>query len=332
MCAEGACPKAVTGGERTLAPPSREPPHHVRSSRRHRLSRPSSKHRLARREFLKGGLAAAVAAALPLVGCAAAPEARPVAIGFTGIPPSPDDALKIAPEYDAIVLYRWGDPVGIPGNMPAFRMDASNTAAEQEAQAGMHHDGMFFYPLPYASGASAHGLLAMNHEYLDDGLLHPDGRRTWSAEKVRKAQASVGVSVIEVRLQGARWEVVRPSRYARRITAYTPCAISGPAAGSDVDEDRVRPGRSRGARHLQRLRERLHALGHLPHLRGELELLLRNNRARFRPSSGATASARAAATAGRRTTSASTPRSTRTRRTASAGWWRSIRTSRSRSR
>ena len=190
--------------------------------------------RLARREFLKGGLAAAVAAAFPLAGCTTAPQAQPVALGFTSIPPSSDDAIRIAPGYEAIVLYRWGDPVGIPGNMPAFRMDASNTAAEQEAQAGMHHDGMSFYPLPLASGASAHGLLAMNHEYLDDGLLHPDGRRTWSAEKVRKAQASVGVSVVEVRLQGVRWEVVRPSRYARRITAYTPCAISGPAAGADA--------------------------------------------------------------------------------------------------
>jgi secreted PhoX family phosphatase len=188
--------------------------------------------RLARREFLKGGLAAAVVAALPLAGCATAPSARPVAIGFTGIPPSSEDAIRIAPEYDAIVLYRWGDPVGVPGNMPAFRMDASNTAADQEAQAGMHHDGMWFHPLPYGSGSSTHGLLAMNHEYLDDGLLHPDGRRTWTAEKVRKSQAAVGVSVIEVRLQGARWEVVRPSRYARRITAYTPCAISGPAGGA----------------------------------------------------------------------------------------------------
>jgi hypothetical protein len=190
--------------------------------------------RLARREFLKGGLAAAVAAAFPLAGCTTAPEIRAVAIGFTGIPPSSDDAIRIAPGYEAIVLYRWGDPVGIPGNMPAFRMDASNSAAEQEAQAGMHHDGMAFYPLPLASGGSAHGLLAMNHEYLDDGLLHPDGQRTWNAEKVRKSQASVGVSVIEVRLAGAGWEVVRPSRYARRITARTPCAISGPAAGSDA--------------------------------------------------------------------------------------------------
>jgi secreted PhoX family phosphatase len=190
--------------------------------------------RLARRELLKGGLAAAVAAAFPLAGCTTAPAAGPAAIGFAGIPPSSDDAIRIAPGYEAVVLYRWGDPVGIPGNMPAFRMDASNTGAEQAAQAGMHHDGMFFHPLPYGSGASGHGLLAMNHEYLDDGLLHPDGRRTWSAEKVRKAQAAVGVSVIEVRLQGARWEVVRPSPYARRITAYTPCAISGPAAGAEA--------------------------------------------------------------------------------------------------
>ena len=31
--------------------------------------------------------------------------------------------------------------------MPAFKPDASNSAAEQEAQMGMHHDGMHFFPL-----------------------------------------------------------------------------------------------------------------------------------------------------------------------------------------
>jgi hypothetical protein len=188
--------------------------------------------RIARRDFLKGGLAAAVAGVVPLAGCASAPQVQPVPLGFTAIPPSPDDALKIAPEYDATVLFRWGDPVGIPGNMPAFRMDASNSGAEQEAQAGMHHDGMWFFPLPGGSTGSSHGLLAMNHEYLDDGLLHTDGRKTWTADKVRKSQAAVGVSVIEVRLAAGRWEIVRPSRYARRITARTPCVIAGPAAGS----------------------------------------------------------------------------------------------------
>jgi secreted PhoX family phosphatase len=110
--------------------------------------------------------------------------------------------------------------------MPAFRMDASNSAADQAVQAGMHHDGMHYFPID----GSRHGLLAMNHEYLDEGLLFPDGMKTWNAEKVLKAQAAVGVSVIEVMFD-KEWKVVRPSKYARRITARTPCRISGPAAG-----------------------------------------------------------------------------------------------------
>jgi uncharacterized protein len=95
-------------------------------------------------------------------------------------------------------------------------------------QMGMHHDGIHYYPL---DGSSTRGVLAMNHEYTDDGLLHPDGMKTWSAEKVRKAQAAHGVSVIEVELKDGAWQMVRPSKYARRFTAYTPFAVSGPAAG-----------------------------------------------------------------------------------------------------
>jgi uncharacterized protein len=176
-----------------------------------------------RRSFLKAGLAGAVAAALP--GCAAQ-GANPV-IGFTPIAPSTADAIRVPQGYEASVLYRWGDPIGSPLGSPEFRMDASNSAADQALQAGMHHDGMHYFPLQ----GSTHGLLAMNHEYLDQGLLFPDGMKTWSAEKVRKAQGSVGVSVIEVMLRDGRWQVVRPSKSARRITAFTPCRISGPAAG-----------------------------------------------------------------------------------------------------
>jgi secreted PhoX family phosphatase len=188
--------------------------------------------RRARRGFLKRSVAAALAAALPSAGCSIAPAAGAARAGFTAIPPSADDALEIAPEYAAAVLLRWGDPVGIPGDLPDFEPDASNTAAQQEAQAGMHHDGMAFFPLPYGSDASDHGLLAINHEYIDAGLLHPDGQATWSPEKLRKEQAAMGVSIVEVRAIDGRWRLVRPSRYARRITARTPCAIAGPAAGT----------------------------------------------------------------------------------------------------
>ena len=193
---------------------------------------------LSRRRLFQGGFAALTLAALP--GCAAQ-GTRP-AIGFTPIAPSSEDLLRVPPEYEAKVLYRWGDPVGAAAGMPQFRMDASNSAAEQALQAGMHHDGMHYFPLPYGSSSPTHGLLALNHEYIDQGLLFPDGMKTWSAEKVMKAQHAVGVSVVEVNLEKNQWQVVRPSKYARRITARTACRIAGPAAGHSLMRTERDPG------------------------------------------------------------------------------------------
>nr|WP_279343635.1 PhoX family phosphatase [Variovorax terrae] len=149
-------------------------------------------------------------------------------LGFTGVPVSVADAVVVPPEYEAQVLYRWGDPVGSAAGAPAFRADASNSWQEQALQSGMHHDGMEYFPL---DKNPRHGLLAVNHEYTDDGLLHPDGMKTWSADKVRKAQAAHGVSVIEIAERQGQWRVVPQSRYARRITATTPMVLAGPAAG-----------------------------------------------------------------------------------------------------
>ncbi len=188
---------------------------------------------ISRRRFL--GYAGAIVS-LPtfatLAGCATDLAAPAPAVGFQPVPPSATDTLVVPPGYRAQVVYRWGDPVGAAAGMPAFRADASNSAEEQALQAGMHHDAIEYFPLPAGSSSSTRGLLAMNHEYTDDGLLHADGMKTWTAEKVAKSQAAHGVSVVEVELAGAEWRVVRPSRYARRITAATPIAISGPAAGS----------------------------------------------------------------------------------------------------
>ena len=189
--------------------------------------------RLSRRRLLKSASALAVLNAFPLAlaGCATGLK-REGTIGFKSVPVSAADAVVVPEGYLASVLYAWGDPIGHPSGSPAFKQDASNTAAEQALQAGMHHDGIHYFPLPYGSESSTHGLLAMNHEYTDDGLLHADGFANWGAEKVRKSQNAHGASVIEVRQEGGRWQVVRPSRYARRVTAATPMSISGPAAGS----------------------------------------------------------------------------------------------------
>ncbi|MCU0803565.1 MAG: PhoX family phosphatase [Burkholderiales bacterium] len=187
-----------------------------------------------RRRFL--GIAGAVVS-LPafavLTGCATSDMGSAPTIGFASVPPSTEDRFIVPPGYRAQVLYRWGDPVGMASGLPAFRSDASNSAEDQALQAGMHHDAIEFFALPEGPGGATRGLLAMNHEYTDDGLLHADGMKTWSAEKVRKSQAAHGVSVIEVEFAGGEWRVVRPSPYARRVTASTPMTIAGPAAGSE---------------------------------------------------------------------------------------------------
>ena len=189
----------------------------------------------ARRVMVRGGLSAVAGGLLSSLasGCAVSRgEAWPFVSGpqfsFKSVPIGTADTIVVPEGYEAQVICKWGDPVGIAGNMPAFKTDASNTAAEQAAQIGMHHDGMGYFPID----GSRRGVLIMNHEYTDDGLLHTDGMKTWSAEKTAKSIAAHGLSVVEVARQSdGNWDVVRPSKYARRITTATPMAITGPAAG-----------------------------------------------------------------------------------------------------
>lgn len=215
--------------------------------------------RMSRRSVLGGGLAAA--AALSLGGIEALLRAVPVSahgwgpkrqplLGFQGIPVSSEDTVVVPPGYTADVLIAWGDPVG---KGPAFKQDASNTAAEQALQWGMHNDGMVYFPI----NGSKHGLLVQNNEYTDDELLFPDGTANWDAEKTKKSLNAHGVSIIEIkqyrgwerdwdkdddeddhekhffRRFGRRraWRIVRRSRFARRITGMTSIKIGGPAAG-----------------------------------------------------------------------------------------------------
>ena len=184
--------------------------------------------RIGRRELLGGSLGAAALGFLN--GCGVSPPAHggPL-LGFTSVPISRADAVAVPEGYTWQVVNAWGDPI-MPG-APAFKSDASQSAAEQAMQSGMFHDGMHFFPLPKGSTSSTHGLIAINFEYTDDNLLSPDGMGSWSAEKVQKSKNAHGLGVYEVRLDGGRWLTVADSRYGRRITADTPFRIQGPAAG-----------------------------------------------------------------------------------------------------
>lgn len=189
-----------------------------------------------RRTLLKGGASAVL---LTLFGgwrMPAAAASVPVLLGFQGIPPRQEadfDQVAAPPGYRARPFFAWGDPV-LPG-APAWRPDASDDWQAQLQQAGDNHDGQHFFP--FATAPGTHGLLVVNHEYVN-ASLHPRGRELENGRRrrddVKKEQAAHGVSVLDIRRDArGQWQPVADSRYNRRISAFTPMRIAGPLAGHD---------------------------------------------------------------------------------------------------
>ena len=149
-------------------------------------------------------------------------------LGFDSIAAATSDTISLPPGYSASVLISWGQP--LHQNAPAFDPSGNGTAIAQEQQFGDHNDGMSLFPFP---GDNNRALMAINNEYTNYRYLYAHGGAPQSAEEVRKAQASEGVSVIEIRRKGDTWHFVQDSRYNRRIHGNTPIRLSGPAAGHE---------------------------------------------------------------------------------------------------
>lgn len=199
--------------------------------------------RFDRRDLMRALLGSTVIAALGLPE-ALAQETKPTSpFVFKEVEAGVDERHHVAEGYDAQVLIRWGDGV-LPG-APAFNPAEPNGAA-QALQFGYNNDFLGFAPI---NGSSRHGLLVVNHEFTTEELMFPGLRREKGVKGLAgKTRAMVevemmahGGSVLEVRREGEHWQVVAGSRYARRITAQTPMAITGPAAGHALMRTKADP-------------------------------------------------------------------------------------------
>jgi secreted PhoX family phosphatase len=190
---------------------------------------------LSRRSFISAG--ALCGAAMFLGGnllsrsvlAAAVSEGNNRLLGFNSIAAATADTITLPPGYKASVLISWGQP--LQKNAPAFDPSGNGTARAQEVQFGDNNDGMSLFPFP---GDNNRALMAINNEYTNYRYLFPHGGQPQSAEDVHKAQASEGVSVIEVQRRRGQWQFVQESRYNRRIHGNTPIRLRGPAAGHDL--------------------------------------------------------------------------------------------------
>ena len=182
------------------------------------------------------GLAGTAAEVLvDAVPAAAATPAGPL-LGFEGIAGSTADR-SVAAGLHGPDAHRWGDPVS---NGPAFKPDASNTAAEQAQQWGMHNDGVVYFPID----GSRHGPARAEQRVHRRRPPVPRRHRHWTAEKTGKSlerprRRRSSRSSKPPRQHVARWCARRT--YARRITGQTPIKIGGPAAGHPLLQTNADP-------------------------------------------------------------------------------------------
>lgn len=196
--------------------------------------------RFSRRGFLQGSLAvSAIAATVSPIAILLADDARAAsasAFSFDEIEAGIDDKHHVAAGYDADVLLRWGDPIF--ADAPEF--DPANQSAEAQAkQFGYNNDYVGYIAL---EGSSEHGLLVVNHEYTNEHLMFPgivkivEGKidvAPADQKRVDIEMAAHGGSVVEIRKDAGKWQVVRDGKLNRRITSTTEMQLTGPAAGHD---------------------------------------------------------------------------------------------------
>ena len=200
--------------------------------------------RFSRRGLLKGSLAVtAIAATVSPIALLLADDAKAAAasaFNFDEVEAGVDETHHVAAGYDADVLLRWGDPLF--ADSPAFDPKAQ-TATAQARQFGYNNDYVGFIPI---DGSAEHGLLVVNHEYTNPHLMFPgivsivekDGKKIIDTKPLSKEQVDVemaahGGTIVEIRKEGGKWQVVKEGPLNRRITATTEMELTGPVAGHD---------------------------------------------------------------------------------------------------
>ncbi|QOW43277.1 PhoX family phosphatase [Acinetobacter indicus] len=167
------------------------------------------------------------------------PNSKPESLSFTAVDKNLNDIVTVPEGYQATVLYALGDSIH-----PAF----SDWNADKNVplgpsfqfRSGDCHDGMSYFGLStktgrYDASASDHGLLVLNHEYINQTFLHPEGPtkvngRRPEDEVIREVNAH-GVSVVHIKknTETQAVEIVKSSPFNRRITASTVMDFAGPA-------------------------------------------------------------------------------------------------------
>lgn len=192
--------------------------------------------RLSRRGFLMGTAAAGAGAFLALnpVAKAIAGSMDSSLLNFEAIATSTSDSIILPKGYSSSTLMSWGDPIF--ANAPQFNPNGKQDSKAQALQFGDNTDGMSVFPL-----SNDRAILAVNNEYTNYEFLFEHQGKAMTADDVLKAQAAVGITIVEIAKKNGQWVMDPTGKANRRITANTEMKMTGPAAGHDLLKTKADP-------------------------------------------------------------------------------------------
>ena len=192
--------------------------------------------RLSRRGFLMGTAAAGAGAFLALnpVAKAIAGSMDSSLLNFEAIATSTSDSILLPKGYSSSTLMSWGDPIF--ANAPQFNPNGKQDSTAQALQFGDNTDGMSVFPL-----SKDRAILAVNNEYTNYEYLFAHQGKAMTADDVAKAQAAVGITIVEIVRKNGQWTMDPTGKANRRITANTEMLVTGPAAGHDLLKTKADP-------------------------------------------------------------------------------------------
>ncbi|MUK61889.1 DUF839 domain-containing protein [Aliivibrio fischeri] len=192
--------------------------------------------RLSRRGFIMGTAAVGAGAFLALnpVAKAIAGNMNGTLLNFEAIPTSTSDSIVLPKGYSWNTLMSWGDPIF--ANAPQFNPNGKQDSKAQALQFGDNTDGMSVFPL-----SNDRAILAVNNEYTNYEFLFAHQGKNMTADDVAKAQAAMGVTIVEIVRKNGQWTMDSTGKANRRITANTEMEVTGPAAGHDLLKTKADP-------------------------------------------------------------------------------------------
>lgn len=192
--------------------------------------------RLSRRGFLLGSAAIGAGTFLAInpIAKAVAASMDSSLLNFTAIPTSTSDSIEVPKGYSTSNLMSWGDPI-LP-NAPAFNANGMQDSNTQAMQFGDNTDGMSIFSI-----SQDRAILAVNNEYTNYQFLFPHQGEAMTADDVKKAQAALGVTIVEIVRKNGQWIIDKNGKANRRITSNTEMLITGPAAGHALLKTKADP-------------------------------------------------------------------------------------------